>query len=193
MKNPPSAYIQKLKSYLDTGGVSRKVRGPRCTPVPWSPCQAGHRHGANRCPRPTVQEASAGVHAGAPGAGDFPEDQLHRVRVGVASSPSRCHCLRGGDGCAAGSGWRVIAGCGGCGLILPSWGGSDGRLRVLRQLAVLWGLNSILALWYPLGARRDPAPTLGVLTPCGVVGAHGPQGQAVLWWQWWQQWQRWQW
>lgn len=26
MKNPPSAYIQKLKSYLDTGGVSRKVR-----------------------------------------------------------------------------------------------------------------------------------------------------------------------
>uniref|UniRef100_A0A8C2UA26 Formin like 1 n=1 Tax=Coturnix japonica TaxID=93934 RepID=A0A8C2UA26_COTJA len=26
VKNPPSAYIQKLKSYLDTGGVSRKVR-----------------------------------------------------------------------------------------------------------------------------------------------------------------------
>uniref|UniRef100_A0A8C3FQL0 Formin like 1 n=1 Tax=Chrysemys picta bellii TaxID=8478 RepID=A0A8C3FQL0_CHRPI len=25
VKNPPSAYIQKLKSYLDTGGVSRKV------------------------------------------------------------------------------------------------------------------------------------------------------------------------
>lgn len=127
VKNPPSAYIQKLKSYLDTGGVSRKVRGPRCTPVPWSPCQAGHRHGANRCPCPTVQEASAGVHAGAPGAGDFPEDQLHRVRVGVASSPSCCHCLRGGNGRAAGSGWRVTAGCGGCGLILPSWRGSDGR------------------------------------------------------------------
>ncbi|XP_064255713.1 LOW QUALITY PROTEIN: formin-like protein 1 [Passer domesticus] len=32
VKNPPSAYIQKLRSYLDTGGVSRKVRGPRCTP-----------------------------------------------------------------------------------------------------------------------------------------------------------------
>ncbi|XP_009882025.1 PREDICTED: formin-like protein 1 [Charadrius vociferus] len=28
VKNPPSAYIQKLKSYLDTGGVSRKVRAP---------------------------------------------------------------------------------------------------------------------------------------------------------------------
>lgn len=28
MKNPPSAYIQKLKSCLDTGGVSRKVRAP---------------------------------------------------------------------------------------------------------------------------------------------------------------------
>lgn len=26
MKNPPSAYIQKLKSYLDTGGVSRKFK-----------------------------------------------------------------------------------------------------------------------------------------------------------------------
>lgn len=25
MKNPPTAYIQKLKSYLETGGVSRKV------------------------------------------------------------------------------------------------------------------------------------------------------------------------
>lgn len=25
VKNPPAAYIQKLKSYLDTGGVSRKV------------------------------------------------------------------------------------------------------------------------------------------------------------------------
>lgn len=25
VKNPPSAYIQKLKSYLETGGVSRKV------------------------------------------------------------------------------------------------------------------------------------------------------------------------
>lgn len=25
MKNPPAAYIQKLKSYLETGGVSRKV------------------------------------------------------------------------------------------------------------------------------------------------------------------------
>uniref|UniRef100_A0A8B9MWM7 Formin like 1 n=1 Tax=Accipiter nisus TaxID=211598 RepID=A0A8B9MWM7_9AVES len=29
VKNPPSAYIQKLKSYLDTGGVSRKVRFKR--------------------------------------------------------------------------------------------------------------------------------------------------------------------
>lgn len=97
MKNPPSAYIQKLKSYLDTGGVSRKVRG--CTLVPWSPSQAGHRDSANGCPHPTVQEASAGVHAGAPGAGDFPEDQLHRVRAGVASSPSCCHSLWGGGGC----------------------------------------------------------------------------------------------
>lgn len=26
VKNPPSAYIQKLKSYLDTGGVSRKFK-----------------------------------------------------------------------------------------------------------------------------------------------------------------------
>uniref|UniRef100_A0A8C8B403 Formin like 1 n=1 Tax=Otus sunia TaxID=257818 RepID=A0A8C8B403_9STRI len=34
VKNPPSAYIQKLKSYLDTGGVSRKVRAPPCTPCP---------------------------------------------------------------------------------------------------------------------------------------------------------------
>lgn len=34
MKNPPSAYIQKLKSYLDTGGVSRKVRAPPSTPCP---------------------------------------------------------------------------------------------------------------------------------------------------------------
>ena len=25
VKNPPAAYIQKLKSYLETGGVSRKV------------------------------------------------------------------------------------------------------------------------------------------------------------------------
>lgn len=25
VKNPPTAYIQKLKSYLETGGVSRKV------------------------------------------------------------------------------------------------------------------------------------------------------------------------
>lgn len=119
MKNPPSAYIQKLRSYLDTGGVSRKVRGPCCTPVPWSPSRAGHRDGANGCPHPTVQEASAGVDAGAPGAGDLPEDQLHRVRAGVALSPSHCHCLWEGDGRAAGSGWRVTAGCGGCGLILP--------------------------------------------------------------------------
>ncbi|KAM6233689.1 formin-like protein 1 isoform 1-T1 [Spheniscus humboldti] len=34
VKNPPSAYIQKLKSYLDTGGVSRKVRAPPSTPCP---------------------------------------------------------------------------------------------------------------------------------------------------------------
>ncbi|XP_044541136.1 formin-like protein 1, partial [Gracilinanus agilis] len=25
VKNPPAAYIQKLRSYLETGGVSRKV------------------------------------------------------------------------------------------------------------------------------------------------------------------------
>ncbi|XP_074972922.1 formin-like protein 1 isoform X2 [Phalacrocorax aristotelis] len=34
VKNPPSAYIQKLKSYLDTGGVSRKVRAPPSIPCP---------------------------------------------------------------------------------------------------------------------------------------------------------------
>ncbi|XP_009470400.1 PREDICTED: formin-like protein 1 [Nipponia nippon] len=34
VKNPPSAYIQKLKSYLDTGGVSRKVRAPPSAPCP---------------------------------------------------------------------------------------------------------------------------------------------------------------
>lgn len=103
MKNPPSAYIQKLKGYLDTGGVSRKVRGPRCSPVSPCPSRGGHRAGANGCPCPTVQEASAGIDSGAAGAGDFPEDQLHRVRVGVAWSP----WLRAGLGCAAGSGWRV--------------------------------------------------------------------------------------
>lgn len=41
MKNPPSAYIQKLKSYLDTGGVSRKVRAPPCTPRPHPGLGAG--------------------------------------------------------------------------------------------------------------------------------------------------------
>ncbi|XP_027523689.1 formin-like protein 1 isoform X3 [Corapipo altera] len=41
VKNPPSAYIQKLKSYLDTGGVSRKVRGPPFTPTPRSPSHTG--------------------------------------------------------------------------------------------------------------------------------------------------------
>ncbi|XP_074782588.1 formin-like protein 1 [Athene noctua] len=35
VKNPPSAYIQKLKSYLDTGGVSRKVRAPPAPLVPF--------------------------------------------------------------------------------------------------------------------------------------------------------------
>lgn len=25
VKNPPTAYIEKLKSYLETGGISRKV------------------------------------------------------------------------------------------------------------------------------------------------------------------------
>lgn len=62
MKNPPSAYIQKLKSYLDTGGVSRKVRSPRCTLVPWSPSQAGHGDSANGVPIPQfkrrVQEST---------------------------------------------------------------------------------------------------------------------------------------
>ncbi|XP_069642872.1 formin-like protein 1 isoform X3 [Haliaeetus albicilla] len=41
VKNPPSAYIQKLKSYLDTGGVSRKVRAPLCTPRPHPGSGAG--------------------------------------------------------------------------------------------------------------------------------------------------------
>ncbi|XP_074892295.1 formin-like protein 1 isoform X2 [Buteo buteo] len=41
VKNPPSAYIQKLKSYLDTGGVSRKVRAPPCTPRPHPRSGAG--------------------------------------------------------------------------------------------------------------------------------------------------------
>ncbi|XP_054657823.1 formin-like protein 1 isoform X1 [Grus americana] len=41
VKNPPSAYIQKLKSYLDTGGVSRKVRAPPCTPFPHPGSGAG--------------------------------------------------------------------------------------------------------------------------------------------------------
>lgn len=85
MKNPPSAYIQKLKSCLDTGGVSRKVRAP---PPPRSPSRVGCGDGANGSPRPPVQEAGAGVDTGAPGAGDFPEDQLHRVREGVSSAPS---------------------------------------------------------------------------------------------------------
>ncbi|XP_009993999.1 PREDICTED: formin-like protein 1 [Chaetura pelagica] len=34
VKNPPAAYIQKLKSCLDTGGVSRKVRATPCPPCP---------------------------------------------------------------------------------------------------------------------------------------------------------------
>ncbi|XP_074417741.1 formin-like protein 1 isoform X2 [Larus michahellis] len=41
VKNPPSAYIQKLKSYLDTGGVSRKVRAPPSTPCPHAGSGAG--------------------------------------------------------------------------------------------------------------------------------------------------------
>ncbi|XP_071584438.1 formin-like protein 1 isoform X2 [Heliangelus exortis] len=37
VKNPPGAYIQKLRSYLDTGAVSRKVRATPCAtcPCPW--------------------------------------------------------------------------------------------------------------------------------------------------------------
>lgn len=83
MKNPPSAYIQKLKSYLDTGGVSRKVRAAlHLVSLPLFPC-AGHQPSDHSAvPVPSVQAASAGVNTGAPGAGDFLEDQLHWVRSG---------------------------------------------------------------------------------------------------------------
>lgn len=56
MKNPPSAYIQKLKSYLDTGGVSRKVRASLHPMGP--PLSLGARPGANGspCPRSSSDE-----------------------------------------------------------------------------------------------------------------------------------------
>lgn len=83
MKNPPSAYIQKLKSYLDTGGVSRKVRAAlHPVSLPLFPCAGPQPSDHSAVPIPPVQAASAGVNTGAPGAGDFLEDQLHRVRRG---------------------------------------------------------------------------------------------------------------
>ncbi|KAI1230210.1 Formin-like protein 1, partial [Lamprotornis superbus] len=122
VKNPPSAYIQKLKSYLDTGGVSRKVRGLCCTPVPWSPSQAGHRDSANGCPCPTVQEASAGVDAGAPGAGDFPEDQLHRI-----NASSWCHLMSPACSTLAGDLCQRLA-------PLSAWGAGGERIWVQEFL-----------------------------------------------------------
>ncbi|XP_068023250.1 formin-like protein 1 isoform X2 [Melanerpes formicivorus] len=48
VKNPPSAYIQKLKSCLDTGGVSRKVRADPPPPPPLVPSLG---EGWGRCQR----------------------------------------------------------------------------------------------------------------------------------------------
>lgn len=56
------------------------------------------------------------------------------------------------------------------GLILPLWGGSDGRMGVLCH-----GCWKTQTPFWPFGTPWVPGwtlvPTLGALAPCGVVGA----------------------
>lgn len=173
MKNPPSAYIQKLKSYLDTGGVSRKVRAPSHPTGP--PLSLGARPGANGSPCPPVQATSAGVDAGAPGAGDFLKDQLHRVRrVSRGSLVSSGHCW-GRDSCAGGF-W--LWGCqrgveaGGGGWWPHPWDGFDGRVEGPgRQPAVPWLLQDLNPC---SGSRAWGLCPLGVRT-WGLRGTQLPR------------------
>lgn len=193
MKNPPSAYIQKLKSYLDTGGVSRKVRAAlHLMSLPLFLC-AGHQPSDHLAvPIPPVQAASAGVDTGAPGAGDFLEDQLHWVRSGdqgvLGITGAEAHVLMasgyGGDSCDVEA--QVEAG----GLILPVWEDSDERMEVLRQQPAVLSLLqnpvpilAVLVCCHPWVPSRTVPPTLCALVPCGMrvacvlIWAWGPAAQ----------------
>lgn len=103
--------------------------------APLVPTGVWCRDNANGSPCPTVQEASAGVNAGAPGAGDFLEDQLHRVRMEVSLLSPAIAAVPSIAGTGTGISWLWV-----CYLIPPLWGDSDGRTGVLKQLAVSWVL-----------------------------------------------------
>lgn len=135
----------------------------------------GARPGANGSPCPPVQATSAGVDAGAPGAGDFLKDQLHRVRrVSRGSLVSSGHCW-GRDSCAGGF-W--LWGCqrgveaGGGGWWPHPWDGFDGRVEGPgRQPAVPWVLQDLNPC---SGSRAWGLCPLGVRT-WGLRGTQLPR------------------
>lgn len=104
--------------------------------APFVPTRVGCRDSANSSPCPTVQEASAGVNAGASGAGDFLEDQLHRVRMEVPLLSPAIAAVPSINGTGTGIPFWLWM----CYLIPPLWGDSDGRTGVLKQLPMLWML-----------------------------------------------------
>lgn len=118
-EKPPVCLHPEAEELLGHGW--RQQEG-ECPPVTLVLTRVGCGDNANGCPCPPVQEASAGVDPGAPGAGDFLEDQLHRVRTRMSSvSRSRCCCPRH---CWTGTGVMVASGCGGdsgmCRLVASS-------------------------------------------------------------------------